>query len=161
MAGFSFPVRVYWEDTDAGGVVYYANYLKFLERARSEWLRTLGIDQVRLMRDERLQFVVVEANVRYHRPARFDDQLVVTVTLEWLRGFRAHVKQVHPAAMLVGEVWTATEIVSEYIDGGSLDLAFEFDVAKAILKAIESGRRDDLAYAERRRHLRSTGRFPG
>ena len=86
MAEFRFPVRVYWEDTDAGGVVYYASYLKFLERARSEWLRGLGVDQVRLMRDERLQFVVVEANVRYHRPAKFDDQLVVSVTLESVRG---------------------------------------------------------------------------
>ncbi len=86
MADFTFPVRVYWEDTDAGGVVYYASYLKFLERARSEWLRALGVDQVRLMRDERLQFVVVEANVRYHRPARFDDELEVSVTLESLRG---------------------------------------------------------------------------
>jgi acyl-CoA thioester hydrolase len=83
---FTIPVRVYWEDTDAGGVVYYANYLKFLERARSEWLRSLGIDQVRLQREERLQFVVVEANVRYHRPARFDDELIVSVTLEALRG---------------------------------------------------------------------------
>lgn len=86
MDAFTVPVRVYWEDTDAGGVVYYANYLKFLERARSEWLRALGIDQLRLQREERLQFVVVEANVRYHRPARFDDELVVSVTLESLRG---------------------------------------------------------------------------
>jgi acyl-CoA thioester hydrolase len=86
VADFTFPVRVYWEDTDAGGVVYYANYLKFLERARSEWLRALGVDQVRLMRDERLQFVVVEANVRYHRPAKFDDQLEVSVSLDSLRG---------------------------------------------------------------------------
>ena len=61
MERFSFPVRVYWEDTDAGGVVYYASYLSFLERARSGWLRALGIDQVKLQRDERLQFVVVEA----------------------------------------------------------------------------------------------------
>jgi acyl-CoA thioester hydrolase len=83
---FQVPVRVYWEDTDAGGVVYYANYLKFLERARSEWLRAIGIDQLRLQREARLQFVVVEANVRYHRPARFDDELVVTVALESLRG---------------------------------------------------------------------------
>jgi len=83
---FTFPVRVYWEDTDAGGVVYYANYLKFLERARSEWLRTLGIDQARLLEDERLQFVVVEANIRYHRPAKFDDELVVSVALESLGG---------------------------------------------------------------------------
>ena len=86
MADYTLPVRVYWEDTDAGGVVYYASYLKFLERARTEWLRALGVDQVRMMRDERLQFVVVEANVRYHRPARFDDELLVTVTLDSLRG---------------------------------------------------------------------------
>ena len=86
METFTFPVRVYWEDTDAGGVVYYANYLKFMERARSEWLRTIGIDQAALLRDERLQFVVVEANIRYHRPARFDDALVVSVQIEELRG---------------------------------------------------------------------------
>lgn len=86
MGAFTFPVRVYWEDTDAGGVVYYASYLRFLERARSEWLRTIGIDQARLLREERLQFVVVEANIRYHRPARFDDALAVSVVLESLRG---------------------------------------------------------------------------
>ena len=86
MGLFTFPVRVYWEDTDAGGVVYYANYLRFLERARSEWLRALGIDQAAMLRDERLQFVVVEANIRYHRPARFDDELTVTVKLDELRG---------------------------------------------------------------------------
>jgi acyl-CoA thioester hydrolase len=83
---FTFPVRVYWEDTDAGGVVYYATYLRFLERARTEWLRTLGIDQARLLRDERLQFVVVEANIRYHRPAKFDDELLVSAALDSLRG---------------------------------------------------------------------------
>jgi acyl-CoA thioester hydrolase len=83
---FTFPVRVYWEDTDAGGVVYYASYLRFLERARSEWLRALGVDQAALLRDERLQFVVVEANIRYHRPARYDDELVVSVKLEERRG---------------------------------------------------------------------------
>jgi acyl-CoA thioester hydrolase len=82
---FLFPVRVYWEDTDAGGVVYYARYLHFLERARSEWLRVLGIDQLRLQREERLQFVVVEANIRYHRPAKFDDELVVSAALQELR----------------------------------------------------------------------------
>jgi acyl-CoA thioester hydrolase len=86
VAAFTIPVRVYWEDTDAGGVVYYANYLRFLERARSEWLRSLGIDQAAMLRDERLQFVVVEANIRYHRPARIDDELVVSVRLRELRG---------------------------------------------------------------------------
>ncbi|MGH8131035.1 MAG: tol-pal system-associated acyl-CoA thioesterase [Steroidobacteraceae bacterium] len=86
MEPFTFPVRVYWEDTDAGGVVYYASYLRFLERARSEWLRSLGIDQAALLYDERLQFVVVEANIRYHRPARYDDELRVSVRLDERRG---------------------------------------------------------------------------
>ena len=86
MGTFKFPVRVYWEDTDAGGVVYYATYLRFLERARTEWLRTLGIDQALLLREERLQFVVVEANIRYHRPAKFDDELLVSAALDSLRG---------------------------------------------------------------------------
>ena len=81
MTDYRLSIRVYWEDTDAGGVVYYARYLHFLERARSEWLRALGIDQARLLREERLQFVVVEANIRYHRAAKFDDELVVTAAL--------------------------------------------------------------------------------
>ena len=83
---FGWPVRVYWEDTDAGGVVYYANYLRYMERARSEWLRTLGIDQAALARDERLQFVVVEAHVRYRAPARYDDALLVGVSIGARRG---------------------------------------------------------------------------
>lgn len=83
---FCWPVRVYWEDTDGGGIVYYANYLKFLERARSEWLRALGVDQAALQRAERIQFAVVEAQVRYRRPARYDDLLAVTAAVEGWRG---------------------------------------------------------------------------
>jgi acyl-CoA thioester hydrolase len=83
---FHWPVRVYWEDTDGGGVVYYANYLKYLERARSEWLRHLGIDQAALHRDERIQFVVVEAQVRFHKPARYDDLLSVAAAVGSWKG---------------------------------------------------------------------------
>ena len=86
MAPFTIPVRVYWEDTDAGGVVYHASYLRFMERARTDWLRSLGIDQSALLQDERRQFAVVEANIRYHRPARYDDMLLVSVRVEELRG---------------------------------------------------------------------------
>lgn len=86
MAPFAIPVRVYWEDTDAGGVVYHASYLRFLERARTDWLRAIGIDQSALLRDERRQFAVVEASIRYHRPARFDDLLRVSVWVEERRG---------------------------------------------------------------------------
>ena len=79
---FSFPIRVYWEDTDAGGIVFYANYLKFFERARTEWLRSLGIEQHRLKETTGRMFVVAETNVRYLRPARLDDELTVTASLQ-------------------------------------------------------------------------------
>ena len=78
---FSWPVRVYWEDTDAGGIVFYANYLKFFERSRTEWLRSLGIEQQRLRESTGGIFVVAETSVRYHRSARLDDELIVTAAL--------------------------------------------------------------------------------
>ena len=78
---FSLPLRVYYEDTDAGGVVYYANYLRFMERARTEWLRTLGVEQDELSANQGVIFAVRSAKVDYLRPARFNDSLVVTVAL--------------------------------------------------------------------------------
>ena len=78
---FSFPMRVYWEDTDAGGIVFYANYLKFMERARTEWLRSLGVEQRKLRDEAGGQFVVSETRLKYHRPARLDDELAVTAQL--------------------------------------------------------------------------------
>ena len=78
---FRWPVRVYWEDTDAGGIVFYANYLKFFERSRTEWLRTLGVQQQRLRDSTGGMFVVTETSIRYHRPARLDDELIVTARL--------------------------------------------------------------------------------
>jgi acyl-CoA thioester hydrolase len=78
MAPFVWPVRVYWEDTDAGGIVYYANYLKFMERARTEWLRAIGVDQVQLKDAHGLMFVVVDVEAHYRKPARYGDQLQVT-----------------------------------------------------------------------------------
>jgi len=82
MAAFEFPIRVYWEDTDAGGIVFYANYLKFFERARTEWLRRLGIGQQALREGLGGMFVVSEAKLKYHRPARLDDELIVTARLQ-------------------------------------------------------------------------------
>ena len=76
---FRQPVRVYWEDTDAGGVVFYANYLKFFERARTEWLRARGIGQQALREDTGAIFVVTDTQLRYLAPARLDDLLDVTV----------------------------------------------------------------------------------
>ncbi|MGH8243158.1 MAG: tol-pal system-associated acyl-CoA thioesterase [Steroidobacteraceae bacterium] len=120
MGVFTFPLRVYWEDTDAGGVVYYATYLKYLERARSEWLRTLGVDQAALLRDARLQFVVVEANVRYHRPARFDDELVVTAKLAELRGASVTFAQEVRRDGDAGELLVSATVRAACLDSDSL-----------------------------------------
>ena len=76
--GFVFPIRIYWEDTDAGGIVFYANYLKFFERARTEWLRSLGIQQQALKAQTGGMFVVSETQIKYFSPARLDDLLEVT-----------------------------------------------------------------------------------
>lgn len=81
-----FPVRVYYEDTDLAGVVYYANYLKFIERGRTEALRALGVDQAALKRDRGLVFVVRRVEVEYLVPAVFDDVLEVTTALEKMGG---------------------------------------------------------------------------
>lgn len=81
---FIWPIRVYYEDTDAGGVVYYANYLKFYERARSEWLNALKIDQPRLL-NEQIVFVVRKAEVDYIKPARLNDNLQITTRINRLK----------------------------------------------------------------------------
>ncbi|MDZ4128752.1 MAG: tol-pal system-associated acyl-CoA thioesterase [Hydrogenophaga sp.] len=79
---FTWPVRVYWEDTDAGGIVFYANYLKFFERARTEWLRALGVEQQSLREQVGGMFVVTATQVKYHRPARLDDVLWVSARVQ-------------------------------------------------------------------------------
>lgn len=78
---FTWPIRVYYEDTDAQGLVYYANYFRFMERARTEWIRELGIEQDTLLNDERRCFVVVETSARFIKSARFNEQLVATVEI--------------------------------------------------------------------------------
>ena len=90
---FELLQRVYWEDTDAGGVVYYANYLKFMERCRTEWLRFLGVDQLRLRLDRRLQFAVVSVAVDFLLPAILNDEIIVTAELERLSGATISFKQ--------------------------------------------------------------------
>lgn len=93
---YTHPIRIYWEDTDAGSIVYYANYLKFFERARSEWLRHLGVEQGTLLADNGCMFVVSEAAAKYHRPARIDDLLNITV----------HIKQMGQASItLLQTAW--------------------------------------------------------
>ena len=90
---FSVPFRIYWEDTDAGGVVYYANYLKFMERCRTDWLRALGIDQLQLRAGRQLQFAVVSVAVDFLRPAVLNDEILVTAELTRLSGATITFKQ--------------------------------------------------------------------
>ncbi len=94
---FAIPVRVYYEDTDAGGVVYYANYLKFFERCRTEWVRAAGCDQSRMASEDDTVFVVRKAQCEYLRPARLDDLLEIDLEVEKLTRvrvvFRQHVRR--------------------------------------------------------------------
>lgn len=89
----SHMIRVYYEDTDLAGIVYYANYLKFIERGRSEWVRGLGVDQARLRAEHGLVFAVRRVEADYLRPAKFDDELVVTTVAEGSGGARISLHQ--------------------------------------------------------------------
>lgn len=95
-----FAIRVYYEDTDLAGIVYYANYLKFIERARSEWVRTLGVDQVALRAEQGIVFAVRRVEADYLRPAAFDDLLEVRTALGALSGARI---------VLTQDVWRGDE----------------------------------------------------
>jgi acyl-CoA thioester hydrolase len=101
---FEIALRIYWEDTDAGGVVFYANYLKFFERARTEWLRALGHSQEQLRLQESAMFVVSDTTMRYRRPARLDDLLKITVKLTEIR--RASIT-------LAQQAWRGDELLTE------------------------------------------------
>ena len=101
---FEITLRIYWEDTDAGGVVFYANYLKFFERARTEWLRALGHSQEQLRLHDDAMFVVSNTTMRYRRPARLDDLLRVTVKLSEVR--RASIT-------LAQQAWRGDELLTE------------------------------------------------
>ena len=89
----TLKLRVYYEDTDAQGVVYFANYLRFMERGRTEWLRSRGIEQQPLMQEENLCFSLINTNIRFLRPARFDDQLAVVTSVLTAGGARVKFAQ--------------------------------------------------------------------
>jgi acyl-CoA thioester hydrolase len=90
---FEWPIRVYYEDTDAQGVVYYANYFRFMERARTEWLRALGVDMVAMMERDRRIFVVTETSAEFLAPARLDDQIIATAGLSELTRATFNIEQ--------------------------------------------------------------------
>jgi acyl-CoA thioester hydrolase len=101
---FRHTLRVYWEDTDAGGVVFFANYLKFFERARTEWLRALGFGQEQLRTDTGAVFVVADTSMRYLSPARLDDELAITV----------HIVDAGRASLNIAQqAWRRDELLAE------------------------------------------------
>jgi acyl-CoA thioester hydrolase len=120
VAEFHWQVRVYYEDTDSGGVVYYANYLRFMERARTEWMRALGFEQDELSRDDGLLFAVRSASVDYLRPARFNDLLTVSVrVVERRRASLVFEQQVHRCDDQQGPLCHAAIRIA-CLDAGSL-----------------------------------------
>ena len=117
---FELPVRVYYEDTDAQGVVYYANYFRFMERARTEWLRSLGVDMVRLQDEERRIFVVAEVNVKFHAPARLSDELVVTAGLRDLTRVAFDIEQKIFRNSTDGELLISGIVKAAYLDADTM-----------------------------------------
>ncbi|MGI9234069.1 MAG: tol-pal system-associated acyl-CoA thioesterase [Woeseiaceae bacterium] len=117
---FEWPVRVYYEDTDAQGVVYYANYFRFLERARTEWLRSLGVDMVRLMDEERRIFVVAEVQARFLAPARLSDELNVTAGLEKLTRVSFDIEQNIYRDSVDGELLIQARVKAAYLDADTM-----------------------------------------
>lgn len=117
---FAWPIRVYYEDTDAQGVVYYANYFRFMERARTEWLRALGVDQVALMNEERRIFVVTETNAQFLVPARFNDEIVVTAGLAGMSRATFDIEQNIYRDSLDGELLLKGYVRAAYLNADTL-----------------------------------------
>ena len=117
---FELPVRVYYEDTDAQGVVYYANYFRFMERARTEWLCSLGVDMVRLQEEERRIFVVAEVHTRFHAPARLADDLVVTAQLADLSRVSFDIEQRIYRNSTDGDLLISGIVKAAYLDADTM-----------------------------------------
>jgi acyl-CoA thioester hydrolase len=112
---FTWTVRVYYEDTDAGGIVFYANYLKFFERARTEWLRAIGVGQDQLKHEENALFVVKSTQVDYHAPARLDDELKLTLDIE---------KIGRASVLFTQQAWRGEQLLtSAHVKVGCVDAA--------------------------------------
>ena len=117
---FEWPVRVYYEDTDAQAVVYYANYFRFMERARTEWLRSMGVDQVAMMQDERRIFVVTETKAQFLQPARLNDELIVTAQLGQLTRATFEIEQNIYRNNPDGELLVRGGVIAAYLDADTM-----------------------------------------
>ena len=134
---FIWNVRVYYEDTDAGGIVYYANYLKFFERARTEWLRALGVNQHQLLQEHDALFVVKSVSADYHAPAKLDDVLKLTLRIEKLG--RASIQ-------FVQEAWNGEQLLnSARVKVGCVDSSMR---PRAVPEAVASRMRGAASHGD-------------
>ena len=117
---FEFPVRVYYEDTDAQGVVYYANYFRFMERARTEWLDSLGIDHIHLMRERQRILVITDVEAKFLQPARLGDRLVVTAALARMGRASFDIEQRILRGGSRGELLLRGQVSVAYVDSVSM-----------------------------------------
>ena len=108
-----FALSVYFEDTDAYGIVYYANYLKFMERARSDFIRAVGVDQAAELRATGSAYAVVEVNIRYKKPARLGEDLLVVSTVEQVRASSVHI---HQRVMRGDELLSDATVTAAFLD---------------------------------------------
>ena len=117
---FEWRLRVYYEDTDAQGFVYYANYFRFMERARTEWLRSLGVDMVHMQEHERRIFVVAEVQTKFHAPARLTDDLVVTAKLNGLTRVSFDIEQTIYRDSTDGDMLISGIVKAAYLDADTM-----------------------------------------
>lgn len=116
---FAWPIRVYYEDTDLQGVVYYANYFRYMERARTEWLRSLGVEQDRLLNEEQKYFVVVDTHAQFLKPAKFNETLVATARLAGLTRATFQIEQNIYRDSLEGELLCRGGVKAAYVDANT------------------------------------------
>lgn len=129
----SFPLRVYYEDTDLAGIVYYANYLKFIERGRSEWVRSLGVDQGQLRRAKGIVFAVRRIEADYLRPARFDDELTVLTRPAAATGARILLEQ---EVLRAGERLFAAQVTLVCLTEGGAPARVPADIRQKLVPAL-------------------------
>ena len=139
---FHFAIRVYWEDTYAGGIVFYANYLKFFERARTEWLRAKGIEQQALREQTGGMFVVTGTEMKYHRPARLDDVLYVSAEPVQLGRASVVIGQTARLGAPDGPLLCEGTIRIGWVDAARMQSA---RLPAGLLQALQSGHADDSA----------------
>lgn len=136
MHHFEYKLRIYWEDTDAGGIVFYANYLKFFERGRTEWLRSLGIHQQSMREQDSVQLVVSEAYTRYLCPARLDDEIIITTHIKTMGKASVTVTQKAYLQSTSGELLCEGEIKIGCVSANNLKpCRFPTQLATALLTA--------------------------